>query len=389
MLKYLQRYFTVGLRARITIGASTIDLDTGHPSSMPLPRPPKPPVRARLLFIGYALRLLAPRLLSLVGLTVGGGLVMQGRLAVHGKKVDFPSAAYEVYTQLFFEHVSPLPKDWVLRILYFAVPLCGALILAEGLFKLGASLLDFQNHRERWMGIMAKTLQDHIIVVGLGHVGYRVLRELLERGRPVVAVEADKTSPYVEEARKMGVPVIISDARRESLWGELNVAGASCVVACTDNDLANLEAALDCRSINPEIRLVMRMFDQTMAAKIGNAFALDRTYSTSALAAPLFAAAALDNRVHGAYRLGETLMMTLELELPESSVLENQTIHAVEEQLEAPIVGTRRRNRPASHRFSRSETLKPKDAIIAHVPAAETEALTRRWDTLNRPASDA
>lgn len=350
---------------------------------MPLPRPPKPPVRARVLFVGYALRLLAPRLLSLVGLTVGGGLVMQARLASKGKGIDFPTDAYEVYTQLFFEHVSPLPKDWALRILYFAVPLCGALILAEGLFKLGASLLDFQNHRERWMRIMAKTMQDHIIIVGLGHVGYRVLRELLERGRSVVAVESDKSSPYVEEARQMGVPVILSDARRESLWEELNVKGAACVVACTDNDLANLEAALDCRALNPNVRLVMRMFDQSMAAKIGNAFSLDRTYSTSALAAPLFAAAALDNRVHGAYRLGETLMMTLELELPENSALENKTIDEVERQLEAPIVGTRRRNRSASHRFSRSETLKPMDAIIAHVPATETDALTERWNAIN------
>ncbi len=346
-------------------------------------------MRARVLFIAYAMRLLAPRILAMVALTVGGGLIVQARVSTPKKSIDFASAAYEVYTQLFFEHVSPLPKDWVLRVLYFAVPLFGALILAEGLFKLGASLLDFQNHRERWMRIMAKTLQDHIIVVGLGHVGYRVLLELLERGRSVVAVEANGDSPYVEEARARGVPVIVSDARRESLWNELNVEHATCVVACTDNDLVNLEAALDCRAINPDVRLVMRMFDQTMAAKIGNAFSLDRTFSTSALAAPLFAASALDRRVHGAYRLGNTLMLTLELEMPQQSTLENRTIDEVEQHLEAPIVGTRRRGRDATHRFSRSETLKPGDAIIAHAPADETGPLTSKWAQINRSSTEA
>jgi hypothetical protein len=31
--------------------------------------------------------------------------------------------------------------------MYFTVPLAGAVILAEGLLKIGTSLLDFNNHR--------------------------------------------------------------------------------------------------------------------------------------------------------------------------------------------------------------------------------------------------
>ena len=93
------------------------------------------------------------------------------------------------------------------------------------------------------------------------------------------------------------------------------------MIACTDNDLVNLEVAIDVRAINPNIRLVMRFFDQSMAQKLGKAFAVDSTFSTSALAAPLFAAAALDDHVLGAYRLGEAVMASVQIDVPAGSRL--------------------------------------------------------------------
>jgi len=337
------------------------------------------PLRARLRFLAYAMRLLAGRLLVLATLLLLGGLTLQwrGDPSELGH-LDLVAACYHVYTQLFFEHLVGFPDDWVLRILFFTIPIAGVFILAEGLLKVGTSLLDFNNHRQAWVRIMAETYRDHIVMIGLGHVGFRVLGELLERGRQVIVVEAKDGGQFIEEARARGVPLVIGDARRESLLRDLGIEHARCVIACTDNDLVNLEVAIDVRAINPNIRLVMRFFDQSMAQKLGRAFAVDSTFSTSALAAPLFAAAALDDQVLGAYRLGDAVMASVQVDLPASSSLPGKTIFDAEQALAAAVVGLRRAGKPASHKFSRSEILGPGDALICHVSVEEIAGLKAR-----------
>jgi voltage-gated potassium channel len=337
------------------------------------------PLRARLRFAGYAGRLLFGRLLVLAALLIVGGLTLKARgdpaVVAH---LDLVEACFLVYTQLFFEHLTDLPHDSILRLMYFTVPVAGAFIIAEGLLKIGTSLLDFNNHREAWVRIMAETYRDHIILIGLGHVGFRVLGELLGRGRQVIAVEASDRGQFVEEARARGVPLVIGDARRESLLRELGVEHAACVIACTDNDLVNLEVALDVRHINPKIRLVMRFFDQSMAQKLGKAFAVDSTFSTSALAAPVFAAAALDEQVLGAYRLGDTVMVSVQVDVAAGSPLVGKSLRDAEELLDAAVVGVRREHQPPTHKFSRSESLRPGDALICHVAVEEVAGVKRR-----------
>lgn len=337
------------------------------------------PLRARLRFAVYAARLLAGRLLVLALLLLVGGLTLQWRGdPAEVAHLDLVAACYQVYTQLFFEHVSGFPSDWMLRIMFFTVPIAGVFILAEGLLKVGTSLLDFNNHRQAWVRIMADTYRDHIVLIGLGHVGFRVLGELLGRGRQVIVVEAQDRGQFIEEARARGVPLVIGDARRESLLRDLGIEHARCVIACTDNDLVNLEVAIDVRAINPNIRLVMRFFDQSMAQKLGKAFAVDSTFSTSALAAPLFAAAALDDHVLGAYRLGDAVMASVQIDVPAGSRLLGKSVLDAEQTLAAAVVGLRRAGKPASHKFSRSELLGPGDALICHVAVEEIAAIKAR-----------
>lgn len=337
------------------------------------------PLAARLRFAAYAARLLAGRLALIAALTILGGTTLLWRGSAREiEGLDFVNACYQVYTQLFFEHVSALPDDWILRVMYFTVPIAGAFIVAEGLLKVGLSLLDFGNHQTAWIRIMAQTYRDHIILVGLGHVGFRVLEELLMRGRQVIVIEAREGGPFVEEARARGVPLVIGDARRESLIRELGLDHAACVVACTDDDLVNLEVGLDARQMNPNIRLVMRFFDQSMAKKLGKAFSVDSIFSTSALSAPLFAAAALDEKIHGAYRLGDTLMATLELEIGEKGPLVGKSAAEIRQLLDAPVVGIRRGKEPPTHRFKRDEPRRAGESVIVHVAVDEISAVKAR-----------
>jgi len=334
---------------------------------------------ARLRFLAYAMRLLAPRLAILAVIVLAGGLTLLARgSAQEVARLDLVAACYQVYTQLFFEHSSGLPDDWVLRLMYFTVPIAGAFVVAEGLLKVGLSLFDFNNHQSAWIRIMAQTYRDHIILIGLGHVGFRVLEDLLARGRQVIVIEARGDGPFVEEARARGVPLVIGDARRESLLQDLGLDHATSLIACTNDDLVNLEVGLDARQINPNIRLVMRFFDQNMARKLGKAFSVDSIFSTSALSAPLFAAAALDERIHGAYRLGDTLMATLELDITPNSPLVGKTADEIRALLDAPVVGVRRGKEPITHRFPRDEPRRAGESVIVHVAVEEIAAVKAR-----------
>ena len=52
----------------------------------------------------------------------------------------------------------------------------------------------------------------HIIICGLGAIGFRVVEELLRYGEPVVVIERDAGNRFVRAVRQLGAPVIIGDA---------------------------------------------------------------------------------------------------------------------------------------------------------------------------------
>src|SRR5262249_8071200 len=52
----------------------------------------------------------------------------------------------------------------------------------------------------------------HVVLCGLGNIGYRVLEELLSYGERVVAIELARDGRFVATARRLGVPVLVGDA---------------------------------------------------------------------------------------------------------------------------------------------------------------------------------
>jgi Trk K+ transport system NAD-binding subunit len=91
-----------------------------------------------------------------------------------------------------------------------------------------------------------------------------------------------------------------------------NIKVARAIVCATDDDLANLNIALDARRLKPGIRVVMRLFDDDLVAKSREAFDVE-AFSTSALAAPALAVAALDADIHHSFEVGGRLMVVAQL----------------------------------------------------------------------------
>lgn len=131
-------------------------------------------------------------------------------------------------------------------------------------------------------------MKDHVIVCGLGHIGFRTF-ELFQQLGIKTAVITDKTS---EEWRKRvessGGTFFLGDARNDELLKKAGIHEASAILAVTDQDLVNVSVVMDARRLNPNIRIVCRLFDTNLGKHISDAVGVSQIFSTSELAAPAF-----------------------------------------------------------------------------------------------------
>lgn len=172
----------------------------------------------------------------------------------------------------------------------------------------------------------SKRMHNHVIVCGLGQLGYRVAEELQHFDTEFTVVEINSSGPFVASITDLGIPVLFGDARKTEVLMKAGLERASAVIACTDDDLANVEIALDAREVRPDIRVVLRSFDQNMASKIVNSFDIEAAFSATALAAPAFAAAAVDPSVQDSFYVEETLFVHSRFWVPGGSTIVRESI---------------------------------------------------------------
>ncbi len=250
----------------------------------------------------------------------------------------FSHALYGTFALIFFESVLPYPPQWYLQILFFIIPIMGLAIVLDGLNRFGSAFFDKQARGQKWQVAMASTYSKHIIICGLGKTGYRTALELLKFGREVIAIERNENGRFVENAKEAGIPVIIADARRTESLMKANVSKADAIVPATDDELTNLDIALDAREANPGIKVVLRMFDPDLARRVEKGFGIQTALSTSALAAPMFAAAAMRVNTKHSFYVGKTLLNLSEIVIKSSSILAGWTVEKVENQLDLSVV---------------------------------------------------
>ncbi|MEO7093804.1 MAG: NAD-binding protein [Polyangiales bacterium] len=225
-----------------------------------------------------------------------------------GSPIRYGEAFHHVYFLLFGQPSLPYVPSLVLEALNILIPPFGIAVVIDGLVRF--AYLFFAKHKsdKEWIEVISETLREHVIVCGAGRVGYRVATQLLALGRDVIVIEKNEASAFVGILRDAKVPVLIDDIKSPGCLPRTNVAQASAIVCATDDDLANMNVALDARKLNPKIRVVMRLFDDDLVAKVKEAFKAE-ALSTSALAAPAMALSALDPRVLHSFNVGGHLMV--------------------------------------------------------------------------------
>jgi Trk K+ transport system NAD-binding subunit len=110
-------------------------------------------------------------------------------------------------------------------------------------------------------------------------------------GQDVVVIEINPQADLVASVQDLGIPVLADDAKREAALKAAGIEKARSILLCTQNDSLNLQIALKARSINENIQVVLRIFDDDFATALQNQFEF-KAMSATGRAAPAFAAAA-------------------------------------------------------------------------------------------------
>jgi voltage-gated potassium channel Kch len=138
---------------------------------------------------------------------------------------------------------------------------------------------------EKLLGHRRHALDGHVVVCGLGRVGYHLVEALRAEAYPLLVIEKDAGNRFLPKVRELGIPVMIADATVPETLVNAAVDRASAVASIVSDDLVNLEVGLNARAIHPRIRVILRIFDRDTADELRQRINIHYALSTSAIAA--------------------------------------------------------------------------------------------------------
>ncbi|WP_164545246.1 NAD-binding protein [Antribacter gilvus] len=327
--------------------------DAGRPATPTLvlaTRDPDPPTSDRRVrrIVGVVLRGIGPSLLiSLAVLTV---LIAAGATVL---ALDPQTGwATALYSALLFGLGGADPDDKATERVH-AVQVALTIVSVAVIPAVTAGVVDsiVRARLETAVGGPVLPVTDHVVVVGLGELGTRVLRELHDRGIEVVAVDHARDARGVGVARDLHVPVVVGDGRRLTTLDQARVGHARAVLALTGDDLVNIASAASARQLLPNPveepgnfrgRVVMRLFEDDFARRMERFIPASRSRSATFHAAPAFAAAMLGPWVIDAVHYGDRVLLVAELPVRQGSEAVGQPLRALHRLSYVRVLGLRR-----------------------------------------------
>jgi Trk K+ transport system NAD-binding subunit len=294
--------------------------------------------RRPFLAVGRGVRAALSRKLGIAVLvtlviTVMAGAVLANADQVHGL---WKSIYVTLLTAVGSSNVEP-NKQPLAQVAQLMLTLAGVALLplvtaavVEGIVNARLALSD--DHRRR-------PYSDHIVLVGLGTVGTRVLRQLTDLGLEVVAIDRNSDARGARAAEQLGVPLIVGDAGREETLRAASIETCKALVVLSTDDVTNLKAALNARAARPDVRVVLRLFDSDFAGRVQTAFNMDISRSVSRLVAPAFAAAMLDRDVVVTIPVDRHALLVASVQVLAGSPLERAALRIADRPLSVRVIG--------------------------------------------------
>ena len=162
-------------------------------------------------------------------------------------------------------------------------------------------------------------LRDHVIVVGLGSFGIRVVSDLKAAGYDVAVIERDDDNRFLSTAARLDVPVIFGDATLRQTLESARIDEARAVAVLTQDDMVNIETGIVLHemlgprtlpeSTGPTSRSCCGSTTARSGAAVGQRFGFENVRSTVDLATPWFIGAAMGLQVLGTFSVGQRSFM--------------------------------------------------------------------------------
>ncbi len=316
-------------------GSATIVLAMG---TGPPPRPARRPAIAATLWRGVRPVVVGPLWLAslvLLAMIIGGTTAW-----AHLQRLSWPRAAYVMLLTAVGGGANPDPYGRLgEQITQVVVTLAGVALIPVATAAIvqvavNARLASALNTPEPPPG-------DHVIVVGLGNLGSRIVRQLHDRGVPVVAIDTNEQAPGVATARARGITVYAGDATRPQTLRTAGVDTCRALIAAAHDDITNLEVAMEARDLRGDLRVVLRLFDGELAARVERHFGIPISRSVSFLAAPAFAAAMVQREVIRTIPVGRRVLLLAELPVAAGSRFAGQPVRLAEDGGSARVIAVR------------------------------------------------
>jgi len=278
-----------------------------------------------------------PLLFFLVAI-LGGGISYFLIAKQVGEPVEnIAEAVYIVLTLAFLQPSRDFPNNPILETYYFVMPLIGIGVLAFGLADFGIMLFNKQARSKEWEMAIASTLNKHHVLVGLGHLGFNTIQYLKGMNQHVAVIELNPSADLITPVENMDIPIIQDDASRPSALEAAGIRRATAIILCTQNDALNLKIALKARSMNPDIRVIIRIFDEEFAQALTEQFHFT-AISGTAIAAPAFASSATGSDITPPISIeGESLSLG-RISVAPGSPLDGKTVGQIEDHYIVSII---------------------------------------------------
>lgn len=307
--------------------------------------------------------------------------VLGGGILYHflSEKLNEPvySLAESIYIVLISTFLQPpnreFPHHILLQAFHFLMPIVGLVALAQGLADFASLLFNRKSRNKEWEMAVASTMNNHIILVGLGHLGYRVAMKLHEMNENIAVIDLKANGDTVAAVRELDIPVIHDDATRPAALEAANIKDARTIILASQNDAMNLQIALKARSMNPEIQVVIRIFDEDFAHALQEQFGFVALSATE-MAAPVFASAAAGVDVTNPISIEGQLLSLARLTINENSPLSNKTVGHIEDNYHLNVVLLRHDHHSEMHPTDKSE-LHAGDTIAVLGSSAQLQTL--------------
>ena len=138
-----------------------------------------------------------------------------------------------------------------------------------------------------------------IIVYGLDSIGYRIL--CLLRQQQATAIGVNRYPIPGEDE------IVVGDLLSAETLRKAHIETAQTLIIANNDDATNLEILLQARLLNPRIRIINRLFNQSLGDRLDRTLPDHTTMSVAELSAPIFAFAAMSQVAIGHLRLFQSI----------------------------------------------------------------------------------